>query len=83
MSLKEWSRKWLFNFNVSKSFDMHLDSTNPCNPYYMNDQPLQVVSKHKDLGITVDSSLKFHSQATSATNSANRVMGSIKKSLVL
>ena len=56
---------------------MYLGSTNPCHSYYMNDLPLQVVSKHKDLGIIVDSSLKFHSQATSATNSASRVMGLI------
>ena len=38
----------------------------------MDGQPLQVVSEHKDLGIIVDSSLKFHSQATSAINIANR-----------
>ena len=42
VSLKEWSRKWLLNFNVLKSFVMHLGSTNPCHPYYMNDQPTQV-----------------------------------------
>ena len=48
--------------------------------YYMDGQPLQVVSEHKDLGIIVDSSLKFHSQATSAINKANCVLGLIKKS---
>ena len=46
----------------------------------MDGQPIQVVSEHKDLGIIVDSSLKFHSQATSATNKANRVLRLIKKS---
>ena len=45
----------------------------------MDGQPLQVVSEHKDLGIIVDSSLKFHSQTTSAINKANRVLGLIKK----
>ena len=59
---------------------MHLGDTNPCHTYYMDGQPLQVVSKHKDLGIIVDSSLKFHSQATSAINKANRLLGLVKKS---
>ena len=60
---------------------MHLgnSSSNPCHTYYMDGQPLQVVSEHKDLGIIVDFSLKFHSQATSAINKANRVLGLIKK----
>ena len=44
----------------------------------MDGQPLQVVSEHQDLGIIVDSSLKLHSQATSAINKANRVLGLIK-----
>ena len=58
--------KWLLNFNIVKTFVMHLGNSNPCLTYYMDGQPLQVVSEHKYLGIIVDSSLKFHSQATSA-----------------
>ena len=68
LSLREWSLKWLLNFNVIKSFTMHLGSTNPCHMYCMDGQPLQVVSEHKDLGVIVDSSLKFHSQATSVVH---------------
>ena len=78
--LKEWSMKWLLNFNIVKTFVTHLGNSNPCHTYYMDGQPLQVVSEHKDLGIIVDSSLKFHSQATSAINKANRLLGLIKKS---
>jgi len=33
----------------------------------MDEQPLQVVSEHKDLGIIIDFKLKFHSQTTAAT----------------
>jgi len=47
----------------------------------MDEQPSQVVSEHKDLGIIIDSNLKFHSQSAAATNKANRVLGLIKKSL--
>jgi len=75
----EWSFKWLLNFNVIKSFVMHLDSSYPCHSYLMDDQPIKV-SKHKDLGIIVDSSLKFCSQATSVTNKANCVLRLMKRS---
>ena len=81
--LKEWSMKWLLNFNIVKTFVMHLGNTNPCHTYYMDGQPLQVVSEHKDLGIIVDSSLKLHSQATSAINKANCILGLIKNHLTL
>ena len=47
--------------------------------YCMDGQPLQVVSEHKDLGVIVGSSLKFHSQASSVANKANCVLDLIKK----
>ena len=80
LALKEWSKKWLLKFNITKTVVMHLGNTNQCYTYYMDEQPLQVVSEHKDLGIIIDSNLKFHSQTTAAANKANRVLGLIKKS---
>ena len=77
--LKEWSRKWLLNFNIAKTVIMHLGNTNPCYTYFMDGQPLQVVSEHKDLGIIIDSNLKFHSQTTAVANKANRILGLIKR----
>jgi len=59
---------------------MHLGNTNQCYTYYMDEQPLQVVSEHKNLGIIIDSNLKFHSQTTAVTNKAYYVLGLIKKS---
>jgi len=45
---------------------MHLGNANPCYENFMENQPLQVVTEHKDLGIIMDWNLKFHSQATAA-----------------
>ena len=59
---------------------MHLGNTNQKYTFYMDKQPLQVVSEHKDLGAIIDSNLKFHSQASAVTNKANRILGLIKKS---
>ena len=43
------------------------------NNYFIDGQPLQVMSEHKDLGIIIDSNLKFHSQTTAVANKANRI----------
>ena len=67
----------MLNFSVTKSFIMHLGSTNPRHMYFIDDQHLQAVSEHKDLEIIIDSRLKFHSQITSTTNKANRALGLI------
>jgi len=83
LALKEWSKKWVLKFNVTKTVVMHLGNTNQCYSYYMDDQQLQVVSEHKDWGIIIDSSLKFHNHTTSVINKANRVLGLIKKTFNL
>jgi len=57
---------------------MHLGNTNQCYTYYMDDQQLQAVSEHKDLGIMID---RNFSQTMAATNKSNHVLGLIKKSL--
>ena len=80
LALKEWFKKWLLRFNVTKTAVMHLGNTKQKYTYYMDEQPLQVVSEHKDLSIIIDSNLKFHSQATAVTNEVNRILGLIKKS---
>ena len=80
-------KKWLLRFDITKTVVMHLGNTNQKYTYYMEEQPLQVVSQykhtHKDLGVIIDSNLKFHSQATAVTNKANRILGPIKKSFNL
>jgi len=53
---------------------MHLGNTDQFYTYYMDEQPLQVVSELKDLGIIIDSNQKFHSQTTAGTSKANRVL---------
>ena len=54
---------------------MHLGNIKTCHTYFMDGQPLQVVSEHKDVGIIIDSNLKFHSQTTAAANKANHILG--------
>ena len=48
----------------------------------MNDVCLQTVCSEKDLGVMVDSDLKFHEHTAAASKKANQVLGIIKKSYV-
>ena len=60
LTLERWSTLWQLNFNTKKSFIMHLGRNNPCYTYYIDNDPLQSVEEHKDLGVITDSNLKFH-----------------------
>ena len=64
----EWSNTWLLRFNISKCYTLHLGRTHCCGDYYMNANVTTSTESIKDLGITVDCSLKFHSIVTAKLN---------------
>ena len=68
------------NFNTKKSFIMHFGRNNPCFTYYINNDPLQSVEEYKDLGVMMDSKLKFHTYTSAVASKANQVLGLIRKS---
>jgi len=57
-----------------------LGKNNPDYTYNMNGKQLETVKEHKDLGVQVDSELKFHHHSCNVTNKASQVLGIIKKS---
>ena len=59
---------------------MHLGRNNPRYTYYINNDPLQSVEEHKDLGVIMDSNLKFHTHTSAVANKANQVLDLIRKS---
>ena len=59
-----WSKKWQLFFNISKCKSLHLGGFNPKYTYQINSQPIEQVSNEKDLGITIDSLMKFHIQTS-------------------
>ena len=80
LTLERWSKLWQLNFNTKKSFIMHLGRNNPCYTYYIDNDPLQSVEEHKDLGVIMDSNLKFHTHTSAVASKANQVFGLIRKS---
>ena len=78
LTLERWSKLWELNFNTKKSIIMHLGKSNA---YYIGNNPLQPVKEHKDLGVILDCSLKFHTHTSAVASKANQVLGLIRNPL--
>ena len=78
-AVSNWSYKWQLPFNVKKCKVLHIGSTNPCRRCKMNGHYLEDIEEEKDLGVSVDSELKFHKQAAAIVKSANSRLGLIRK----
>ena len=79
-ALRTWSGVWQMPFNATKCKVLHLGPGNPQYAYTMFDVHLEQVGGEKDLGVIIDSSLKFRKQAAAAVAKANRVLGAIRRS---
>ena len=77
--LVDWSTEWLMLFNVDKCKVMHTGYGNQGAVYMMNDKNLQVIEEELDLGIVIQSDLKWAKQCARVVGSANKVLGMIKR----
>ena len=67
-------------FNVSKCKVVHLRNHNPGNSCTLNGTALEEASEEMDLGIIVDSQLRFHQQTAAATYQASQMLAIVKLS---
>ena len=81
-ALSRWSNTWLMPFNQSKCKVLHLGHTNQGFPYTMGDIPLDNSSVEKDLGVHIDTELKFREHASSAAAEATQVLAVIRVPLL-
>ena len=79
-SLFRWSNSWLLTFNIPKCKVLHIGSSTLPQTYTLSGTPLDNVYDMKDLGIIIDSQLKFHLHSAHVVSKANRLLGLIKKS---
>ena len=56
---------------------------NNTSPLSLNQSQAKVSESHKDLGLILDTKLKFNEHLEDIINKYNRIIGSIKKSLIL
>jgi len=78
-SLCKWSQDWQMLFNVDKCKIMHIGYNNNKARYEMNGKYLEEVTEERDLGVIMQNDLKCSSQCIKAVNTANRVLGMIKR----
>jgi len=79
--LSKWASEWQMEFNVDKCSVLHMGRTNALNTYEISSKQLKVSQTERDLGVLVDSNMKFIEQCNSAVNSANAVLGMIKRTI--
>ena len=82
-ALVEWSDTWLLPFNEQKCKTMHFGRANPQHTYYMKNTQLEVSEVERDLGVEVDTDLKFRKQSAAAVAKASQILGVIRRSFEL
>ncbi|CAL4067024.1 unnamed protein product [Meganyctiphanes norvegica] len=76
--LHKWATKWKMSFNVNKCKVMHLRYGNPRQEYELDGTVLSETSEERDLGVVIDSDLKFSKNIKGIVAKANRMIGMIK-----
>ena len=76
--LHKWATKWKMSFNVNKCKVMHLGYGNPRQEYELDGTVLSETSEERDLGVVIDSDLKFSKHIKGIVAKANRMIGMIK-----
>ena len=80
-TLYEWSKLWLLKFHPGKCVTLRLSlhKQDDKHTYYLGENELENVEEAKDLGIIVDSKLKFQKHISAKVNKANQSWGTIKR----
>jgi hypothetical protein len=78
----EWTQNWLLKFNINKCVVMHFGTNNKKQQYHINGIQLAESDMERDLGVIFSTNLKWKNQVITAANTANQMLGRIKKSFV-
>ena len=78
-SLGKWAEEWGMQFNVAKCKIMHVGRNNPGYEYHMAGTKLSTVEEEKDIGVTVQASLKPSKHCKKVAATANAVLRQLAK----
>ena len=78
--MSKWAAEWQMQFNKEKCKIMHIGSKNLKIKYMMDGNEMSVTETEKDLGVTIDDSLKPANHCRKAAIKANGVLGQIFRS---
>ena len=79
VNICRWSKEWLMLFNKDKCKVMHIGLNNPQIEYTMDGLKLEEINEERDLGIIMQNDLKCTKQCAKAVNTANKLLGMIKR----
>ena len=79
-NLAQWAEDCGMKFNVNKCKILHFGNRNPNNMYLMDGIRLESAEEEKDLGVTIDTSLKPSKHCNRVAKTANFAMGQILRS---
>ena len=79
--LGNWANDWQMSFNTDKCSIIHLGNKNLKHRYSLCGSVLRDSTKERDLGIIVDSSMKFSEQCNSAIKNANSTLGLFRRTI--
>jgi hypothetical protein len=80
--LSAWSKKWLVNFNASKTVYLQISrKLNPCPKpiLYLNGEQIKEVPCHKHLGLTFNRTLNWSDHIGQLVTKASRCVGLLKQ----
>ena len=81
VKLGNWANDWHMSFNTDKCSVILLGSENLQHQYNSCGSVLRESTKERDLGIIVDSSMKFSEQCNTAIKNANSTLGLIRRTI--
>lgn len=82
-TLEDWSKLWLLNFHPDKCHILTLgkfENIRHAHRYKICDREMEHVSEENDLGITIDSEMRFHEHIAKKIRVANAIVGQIRRS---
>ena len=75
----DWSGNWLLKFNPQKCKHMHLGGQELPDGYTMGEDTIEKSDVEKDLGVHIDSKLKFTEHINLSVKKANQKLGIIRR----
>ena len=78
-----WADEWQLTFNANKCKVLHIGWLNRHHVYTLKETELGETAVERDLGIHIDTELKFRQQAAAAISNASQVMAVIRRSFQL
>ena len=77
--LGEWSEIWQINLSINKCLTLHVSEQNPMSSYCIRGLQLANVTETVDLGILVDTRLRFHKRVCNIVHKANQMAALIRR----